>query len=161
MQDTVVLPLSDLDREWARHLGVESWGAECVVSRFRLAYPHRLPGFVAWKQDERVGLLTYHIEGRICEIVSLESLREGIGVGTALLDSACQAADEAGCHCLWLITTNDNLYALRFYQRNGFRLTAVHPGAVDEARRLKPQIPLTGFDGIPIRDEIVLVRIIS
>ena len=57
-----------------------------------------------------------------------------------------------------LITTNDNVDALRFYQRRGFVLTELRPGAVDESRRMKPQIPLVGAYGIPIRDELVLVR---
>ena len=57
---------------------------------------------------------------------------------------------------MWLITTNDNLNALRFYQGRGFRLVAVHPGAVEASRRLKPQIPELGSFGIPIRDELEL-----
>jgi hypothetical protein len=49
--------------------------------------------------------------------------------------------------------------ALRFYQRRGFRLVALHPGAVDDSRRrLKPEIPELGEYGIPIRDELVLER---
>jgi hypothetical protein len=57
---------------------------------------------------------------------------------------------------LWLVTTNDNTHALRFYHRLGFRLAALHPGAVEAARRLKPEIPLLGLDEIPIRDELEL-----
>ena len=57
---------------------------------------------------------------------------------------------------LWLVTTNDNLDALRFYQRRGLRITAVAAGAVDEARKIKPGIPLLGDHGIAIRDEITL-----
>ncbi len=55
------------------------------------------------------------------------------------------------------MTSNDNLRALRFYQRRGFRLKELRPGAVDEARRLKPQIPLGGAEGIPMREEIELI----
>lgn len=36
------------------------------------------------------------------------------------------------------------------------RLVAVHQGAVDAARRLKPAIPLIGKHGIPIHDELEL-----
>ncbi len=46
------------------------------------------------------------------------------------------------------VTTNDNLAALRFYQRSGFRLVELRAGALDEARHLKPSIPATGSDGI-------------
>ena len=66
------------------------------------------------------------------------------------------AAVAAGCRRLWLITTNDNLPALRFYQRRGFVLAALHRDAIAASRRLKPQIPLLGLDNIPIRDELEL-----
>jgi ribosomal protein S18 acetylase RimI-like enzyme len=66
------------------------------------------------------------------------------------------AAIRAGCVRLWLITTNDNLHALGFYQKSGFRLVALHPDAVAESRRLKPSIPEVGLDTIPLRDEIEL-----
>jgi hypothetical protein len=58
-----------------------------------------------------------------------------------------------------VLTTNDNVDALRFYQRRGFRLAELHPGAVDEARaRLKPEIPRVGDHGIPLRDELMLEK---
>jgi DNA-3-methyladenine glycosylase I len=88
--------------------------------------------------------------------VTLNSLREGIGIGTALLDAVREAARKSGCRRTWLITTNDNLHALRFYQKRGWRLTALHRNALDESRRLKPVIPEIGIDGIPLRDEIEL-----
>jgi len=73
-----------------------------------------------------------------------------------LVAAVKRAAQETGCRRLWLITTNDNLDALRLYQRRGFTLAAVHPNAAAEARRLKPEIPLIGEYGIPIRDELEL-----
>ena len=59
---------------------------------------------------------------------------------------------------MWLLTTNDNLDALRLYQRHRFRLVEVRPGAVDLARRAKPSIPAVGAYGIPLRDELILER---
>jgi RimJ/RimL family protein N-acetyltransferase len=94
------------------------------------------------------------VAGGACELVSLDSLREGQGIGSALLAGVADEAGRRGCHRLWLITTNDNLDAIRFYQRRGMRLVAVHRGGVDEARRLKPSIPLMGEHGIPIHDEL-------
>jgi hypothetical protein len=105
-------------------------------------------------------LITYRLAGASCEIISLDSLRPGIGVGTALIDAVAVAARQTGCRRLWLITTNDNLNALGFYQKRGFVLAAVHPDAVAEARLLKPNIPLVGLNGIPLRDEIELERIL-
>ncbi len=134
----------------------EHWGAETVVAHGVVYHAPDLPGFVAERDGERVGLLTYRIDGDACEVVTIDSTQPGGGIGTALLDAVAATARDAGCARLWLITTNDNLHALRFYQRRGFALVAVHRNAVAAARRLKPQIPLLGLDGIPLRDEIEL-----
>jgi len=85
-----------------------------------------------------------------CEIAVLESLRQRAGVGGALINAVIQKAKSADCRRVWLITTNDNTLAIRFYQRFGFELRAVHINAMEQSRRLKPQIPMVGADGIPI-----------
>jgi RimJ/RimL family protein N-acetyltransferase len=59
-----------------------------------------------------------------------------------------------GCYRLWLITTNDNEPAIQFYQRRGMTLVAIHHNALSESRKLKPEIPLIGLGGQPLRDEI-------
>ena len=69
-----------------------------------------------------------------------------------------ETARAAGCARVHLATTNDNLPALRLYQRHGFVLAAVRLDGVEVSRRRKPQIPATGHAGIPIRDELVLER---
>ena len=143
-----------------RHVA-EHWGAEIVVAHGTLYHPAELPGFVAELDGKAAGLVTFHIAGDACEIVTLDSLHPGQGIGTALIEAVKAAAGAAGCRRLWLITTNDNLHALGFYQKRGFRLVAVHPGAVNEARKLKPEIPLIGNDGIPIRDEIELEIVLT
>ncbi|MEW5718069.1 MAG: GNAT family N-acetyltransferase, partial [Chloroflexota bacterium] len=78
------------------------------------------------------------------------------GIGSALIDAVKLRARQAGCKRLWLITTNDNLTALRFYQKRGFTLAALHRNALEESRKIKPEIPLVGEHGIPLRDEIEL-----
>jgi len=158
LPELLVEALDDPRRPWAAALLARSWGETRVVSRGRIHQADRLAGFVALIDGQPAGLLTYHIEGAACEIVTLDSLLEKRGVGTALIEAAAGAARAAGCTRLWLITTNDNTPALRFYQRRGFVLAALHRGAVEQSRRLKPSIPLTGLDGIPIRDEIELER---
>jgi N-acetylglutamate synthase-like GNAT family acetyltransferase len=115
-----------------------------------------LAGFIAEQDGKPVGVLHYTIEGTSCEILSLISLYKGRGIGRGLLQTAIQAAHEKDMRRMWLITTNDNLDATRFYQRNGFRLCALYPGSVDQMRALKPEIPRIGSSGIPIRDEIEL-----
>ena len=133
---------------------VAQWGEDLVVSRGQIRRPSTLPGFMV-KYDEHIaGLVTYRIEGDECEIVTIDATQKFRGVGTMLLDAVKEAAQAAGCHRLWLITTNDNLSALRFYQRRGFVLVAVHRNAIEKSRELKPGIPKIGMEGIPIRDEI-------
>ena len=99
--------------------------------------------------------MLYEIVRNECEIVSLSSLAELTGVGSLLVDAEVHGL-EAQCRRVWLVTTNDNMDALRFYQLKGFMLSALHLNAVQQSRKLKPEIPVTGQDGIPIRDEIEL-----
>jgi ribosomal protein S18 acetylase RimI-like enzyme len=127
------------------------------VAHGRVYHPHALPGFAACDAaGEIVGLITYCLEGDDCEIVTLDSLRPGQGLGSALIDAVVGVARAAGCRRVWLITTNDNLNALRFYQKRGFRLLALYPNALEETRRLKPGLPRLGQEGIPLRDELAL-----
>ena len=135
---------------------VNHWVSVKVVSRGRLHDADQLPGFIALMDGERVGLATYRIHSDECEIVTLNSLREGIGIGTALIEAVRSVAISNKCRRVWLITTNDNLQALRFYQRRGFSIVAVHRNALEQSRKLKPEIPLIGLDGIPLRDELEL-----
>jgi len=144
------------DHAWVESLLESRWGSASIVSRGRIHKADELPGYIFWDKGERKGLITYHIEGESCEIVTLDSFAEGKGIGTKLIDAIHDHALDLGCDRLWVITTNDNLAALRFYQRRGFRLTALYPGAVEESRRLKPSIPREGHADIPIRDEIQL-----
>jgi GNAT superfamily N-acetyltransferase len=151
-----IRPLVDDDRQWVARVLREYWHSTEIVTRGRAHRADCLPGFVAEVERQPVGLLTYRIAADQCEIVSLNSLREGLGIGSALLDAVRDAARDASCRRMWLITTNDNLAALRFYQKRAWQLVAIHRGALDESRRLKPGIPLIGIDGIPLRDEIEL-----
>jgi len=151
-----IRPLGDDDRAWLGALLAERWGSPMVISRDRVHQADELPGFVAEQGAQRLGAATFHVKRRCCELVTLDSLAERQGIGTALVDAVADAARAADCDKLWLITTNDNVVALRFYQRRGFELVAIHRNALEVSRRLKPQIPLAGIDGIPLRDEIEL-----
>lgn len=156
-----IRPLTPADRERVRELITQRWGAAIVVAHHVVYRPHELPGFAAWRGDEIIGLVTLHVAGNACEIVTLDAMQSGAGIGTALIDEAKAFARQANCTRLWLITTNDNLSALRFYQKREFVLVAVHRNALEKSRRLKPQIPLIGNDGIPLRDEIELEMILA
>jgi ribosomal protein S18 acetylase RimI-like enzyme len=112
-----VKPITPDDRESVKRLLLDCWGSIDVVSRGRLHHAEQLPGFIAYANTTLAGVITYRLEDDRCEIVTLNSLRERLGIGTALIDEVKKKAIEAGCHRLWLITTNDNTDALRFYQR--------------------------------------------
>lgn len=127
-----------------------------MITRGRVHRPEHLDGFVVEDGAEWLGLLTFVIEAGECEVTSLDSLREGQGIGSMLMDKAIEAARAKDCKRLFLITTNDNLHALGFYQRRGFELVTVYRGAVNESRKRKPGIPLVGMNDIPLRDEIEL-----
>ena len=156
MKKLKIRPLNKGDRDWVASLLNEQWGSTRVVSRGKVYRADELPGFAAVEDDKPVGLITYRIEGDQCEITTLNSLTEKEGIGTALIDAVRDVANGARCKRLWLITTNDNTAALHFYQKRGFVLAALYPNALEKSRILKPEIPLTGIDGIPLRDEIEL-----
>jgi GNAT superfamily N-acetyltransferase len=127
-----------------------------------LVHPLEHPALVAETDGgQLLGMLTYvpQQDGQQCEILTLHADEQWRGAGTALIEAAGQLARRQGCARLWVITTNDNVDALRFYQRRGFCLVRVHRGAVDRSRAmLKPEIPSVGAYGIPLRDEIELER---
>ena len=137
------------------------WGSRQVVSRGKVQDAAKLSGFVALDGDEIVGLVTLHPDPAGCEVVTLDAFVQGRGLGSALLSEAEKFARFRGCGRLWLITSNDNVGALTFYQKLGFRMVAIHREAITEARKLKPQIPLVGENGIPIKDEIELEKLLS
>jgi ribosomal protein S18 acetylase RimI-like enzyme len=142
--------LRDDERGWVRSQVEALWGARIVVAHRVVYEPASLEGFVAEDGGRPVGLLTYLVEDDACEIVTIDAFEPGRGIGTALLD----AVKALGHRRLWLVTTNDNVRAQRFYERSGFRLVAVREGEIERSRRLKPQIPGVGEAGVPIRDEL-------
>lgn len=149
-------PASEADRPWLREFVRRRWGADVMISRGRLYRPAENPGFIAEEAGKPVGVITLEFHDGECEVTSIDSLHPGRGIGGALLERAEAEARSRGCHRFWLITTNDNLNALKFYQKRGLRLVAVYAGAVDESRKRRPTISLIGQHGIPLRDEIEL-----
>jgi GNAT superfamily N-acetyltransferase len=134
------------------------WGGETMVVHDTVYRPADLPAFVAVDGRNLVGLVTYEPGIESWHVLSLDSLVSGQGIGGALLDRVEGAARADGSLRIELVTTNDNVDVLRFYQRRGYRIASIDPGAVDRARRTKPSIPLIGFHGIPIRDELTMVK---
>lgn len=132
----------------------EEWAGPVIVSKGCAWNTSVLPGFVAIDDDNNLcGVVTYRLEGDECEITTLNSLDEKQGIGTGLVNAVISTAKDNHCHRLWLITTNDNTHAIRFYQRFGFTLQEVHINALEKSRKLKPSIPLLGMDNIPLQHE--------
>ncbi|WP_127503511.1 GNAT family N-acetyltransferase [Actinoplanes solisilvae] len=152
----VVRAAAPEDREIVVSLLTGSWGGTAMVVHGVRHDADELPALIAWLDGGPVGLLTYVIAADALEVVTLDAALPRAGVGTALLAAAADTARASGADRLWVTTTNDNLDALRFYQRRGLRLTALAPGAVDEARKLKPSIPVIGDNGIALHDELTL-----
>lgn len=161
---TRVRPREESDRAAVEPFLARNHSAR-VARRGEVVVPLDHPGFVAEDDGGRLlGVLTYVPDEATghTEILTLHAAEQWRGAGSALVGAVERWAARTGHVRLWLVTTNDNVDALRFYQRRGFRIAAVRAGAVTDAReRLKPEIPLTGFHGIPLRDEIELEKRLS
>jgi len=148
-----IRPLTANDLPRLIEFWIKHWGGAEMVVHGNVFRPEQLNGFAA---EDWSGVVTYIIQNDSCEIISLNSLKENRGVGTALIDEVRKEARRQNCRRLFLVTTNDNLHALGFYQRYGFELACLRRGALDQARKVKPGIPVVGMNDIPLRDEIEL-----
>ncbi|MGB2985356.1 MAG: GNAT family N-acetyltransferase [Phycisphaerae bacterium] len=148
--------IQDADREEVAEFIERHWHSKMVICYGRPFYPHQEGGFIERRDGKIVGLLTYRFDGEDMELLTLNSTLVGQGIGSSLMLNAIEKARRHKSRRIFLTTTNDNLPAIGFYQRLGFRIVAVRIGAVDEARKIKPQIPKTGERGVEIHDEIVM-----
>ena len=153
--------LSPNDLPRLRQFWIDHWGGDEMITRGNIYRPEQLEGFVVEDAEKWIGLLTFLIKDGDYEVTSLDSLREGQGIGSMLIDKAIEEARAKGCRRLFLITTNDNLHALGFYQKRGLEIVMIYRGAVNESRKRKPSIPLVGMNGIPLRDEIELEMLLK
>lgn len=143
----------DGDRGYVDATHAATWGGPLVARLGELVDLSTLPALIATIDGEMAGVLAYLAKGSQWEVVSLAVGVPGRGVGSALLAAVRAMAERAGAKRLWLITTNENVRAIRFYQRNGLDLAALHRDGVTRSRALKPSIPLE-IDGIPLRHEL-------
>lgn len=142
------------NREHVNRFIAEQWFATVMIVRGESVDLTAVDGVLCMDEGQITGLATYRVAGEVCEILSLDSLRENCGIGSALIERVKEAARANGCRKIVLVTTNDNIRALRFYQRRGFDMARLYRNAIDVSRRLKPEIPLLGEEGIPLRHEI-------
>lgn len=149
------------DREQVIQFLINYWHSTEMVLSSGIYDCSQLPAFIVKdKQNVIIALITYLIEDERCEIMSLDSLVEGQGLGSQLIHFVIEEAMKKGCQYVDVTTTNDNLNAVAFYQKRGFVLHELKSNVVAMCRKIKPEIPLIGYNNIPIRDEIVLRKII-
>jgi GNAT superfamily N-acetyltransferase len=144
------------DRAFLDELLRLRWSGGALMVRGKVIHPKDVEALAAYHEGRLAGVATWRVEGPVLYLVTLNNITEQRGVGVALLDAIVQLARQKGSGLLRVIVTNDNLNALGFYQRRGFRIIAVHPGAIDTIRGMLPGIPSMGANRIPIRDEIEL-----
>lgn len=132
----------------------ENWGSPTIISKGKIHDVSKLPGFICRGHNNTIGLITYNIENNECEIVTLNSKINNQGLGSKLIRQIIDVAKEHDCKRVWAITTNDNLNAIRFYQKNGFEWVGFYKDAIKVSRKFKPEIPELGNDNIPIKHEI-------
>jgi len=147
------LAITDQIRERINTFIKDHWFTTEMVICGEIVDMTGVKGIVAVDDDEILGLITYRVSGKICEITSLDSLREGQGIGTTLLEKVIAIAKAHNCEKVGVVTTNDNIHANQFYQKRGFDLVRQLIDSISKARVLKPEIPLIGQNGIPIKHE--------
>lgn len=149
-----LIPINGENRQQVNDLIRSLWYSTDIIVRGEVVDTSVLEGFTAMEQEEITGFITYRIQDGECEIMSLASIKENQGTGTSLINLVKEIAKQQNCTKLKLITTNDNMNALKFYQKRGFDMIRVYPNAMDLSRSIKPAIPLIGEYGIPLKHEI-------
>ena len=157
----IVKIVSKNDADWVKNLFIRYWGGDICVSRGKVQKVDDFTGgFIAKTLEENVGFITYTISGVELEITNLISLKENMGIGSALVKTVIDLAKTQSIKIICLTTTNDNLNGIGFWQKRNFILVKVYPNAMEYTRKLKPAIPLIGENGIPLRDELELQMIL-
>lgn len=155
----IIQVIEEETRSQVKAFFTKHWGSSQMVTSTGVHDCSLLDGFYVINDDhEIIGLVTYHISSQTCEIISLDSLEEGKGIGSRLMQVVEEKATQQQCNLLTLVTTNDNEHAIRFYQHRGYTVSKVIPNAVDLARKIKPEIPLYNEKGVPIKDEFILIK---
>ena len=144
------------DRAFLDELLRLRWSGGALMLRGKIVHPKDVEALAAYHDGRLAGVATWRLEGPVMYLATLNNITEQRGVGMALLDAMLKLGREKGSALLRVIVTNDNLNALGFYQRRGFRIIAVYPGAIDTIRALMPAIPYIGQNRIQMRDEIEL-----
>ena len=146
--------LKEVNREEVNKFIKKNWYSTDMFVGGDIIDMTTIDGIVVYEEGKIVALETYRIKDKECEIISLDSLKEGQGIGTELINRVIQIAKDNLCKRVKVITTNDNIHAIEFYQKRGFDMFKLYHNAVNRARQMKPSIPLLGDNNIFINHEI-------
>lgn len=148
------MTVDDRNRDEINDFIVKQWYTTDMIVRGAVIDMRKTEGIAVYDGRDIIGLLTYLVTDNVCEITSFNSLRENEGIGTELINRVIETAGQRGCKKLIVVTTNDNINAIRFYQKRGFDMARLYRNALDLSRKLKPGIPTIGENGIPLKHEI-------
>lgn len=146
--------INSLNRDLVNAFIKQHWYTTTMIIRGKEIDMTKVDGFYFRDGETIIGLITYIVYNNILEIISLDSLRENQGIGNELVETVIHEAKERNLQKIVVITTNDNINAIRFYQKRGFDMVHLFRNAMDISRKLKPEIPLVGENSIPLRHEI-------
>jgi N-acetylglutamate synthase-like GNAT family acetyltransferase len=149
------------DFEWIKEVYARTWSGDVCVSRGKVQKVDDFTGgFMAETDGQNTGFVTYTITGPETEITGIVSLKEKNGIGSALVKAVIDLAKKQQIKKVCLVTTNDNLNGIGFWQKRGFKFVKVYPGSMEFVRKIKPAVPFIGENGIPLRDEMELEMIL-
>lgn len=146
--------INNKNRLEANNFLIKNWGSIKMAIHNEIVDMSNLDGFIAVMNEDIIGLLSYADKSDFYEIVSLNSEIKNNGIGTYLLNLLIAKARKNTYRYISVFTTNDNINAIRFYQMKGFKFQCLYKDAVKGSRKLKPDIPIIGKNGIFINDEI-------
>ena len=146
--------ISTSDRTLVDEFIRQQWYTTTMIIRGKEVDMTQTEGFYVKEQEDIIGLITYFVSDDVLEVISLNSLRENQGIGTKLVDAVIREAKDRKLKKILVVTTNDNINAIKFYQKRGFDMACLYHNALDISRKIKPEIPLIGDHSIPLRHEI-------
>ena len=146
--------ISTSDRTLVDEFIRQQWYTTTMIIRGKEIDMTQKEGFYVKEQEDIIGLITYFVSDDVLEVISLNSLRENQGIGTKLVDAVIREAKDRKLKKILVVTTNDNINAIKFYQKRGFDMACLYHNALDISRKIKPEIPLIGDHSIPLRHEI-------
>lgn len=157
MKKIKIQPITKKNREIVNEILLKEWNSLFMIVRGKKISLNEIDGIIAYDGENIIGIITYLLYDDTLEIISLNSLYEGKGIGTLLIEEVKKKTREEGKSNIKVITTNDNINAIKFYQRRSFIISNVYINSIEKYRKIKPNIPQKGIFDIPIRDEIEFV----